>query len=157
MFWKCIHHAKWHRLLKLSSWGTWELCEFEMERLMYTVKEIPCVCRTYTWVLLQIQLQFLEPPLLTYCTVFLALLSIRLCYTEPKKKSYGVAILSSKLFMLILLYVFLEDQHVNTLEAGSEDSLTQAARSFWCFLGERGCLKHRSVKLIPLHPLSLAC
>lgn len=52
--------------------------------------------------------------------------------------------------MLIVLYVVLEDQHINTLEAVTEDGLRQAARSFGCFLGERSCLRHKGVKLIPL-------
>lgn len=98
----------------------------------------------------------LGPPMLTYCTMFLAVKSICLCYTEPKKKSYGVAVLRSKLFMLVVLYVVLEDQQVNILKVGNEDGLRQAARSFWCFLGERGCLRHKGVELIPFHPLPLA-
>lgn len=62
--------------------------------------------------------------------------------------------------MLIVLYVVLEDQHMNTLEAVNEDGSRQAARSFGCFLGERGCLRHKGVKLIPpmhMSSSSLTC
>lgn len=72
--------------------------------------------------------------MLTYCTMFLAVFSICLCYTEPKKESCSAAVLWYKLFMLIVLYV--------VLEAVNEDGLRQAARSSGC-LGERGCLRHK--------------
>lgn len=52
--------------------------------------------------------------------------------------------------MLIILYVVLEDQHINSLESLNEDGLRQSARNFRCFLGEGGCLRYKGVKLVPL-------
>lgn len=52
--------------------------------------------------------------------------------------------------MLIVLHVMLENQHINTLKAVNEEGSRQAARSFECFLGVRGCLRRKGVKLIPL-------
>lgn len=84
------------------------------------------------------------------CTTFLAVCCQFAFDTQSRKETLGVAVLWRKLFVVRVLYVVWEDLHINTAEAVNEDGLRQACQNIWVYLGERGCLSHRGVKLVPL-------